>query len=480
MKDKKLIKNILFYTVKQVSAILFPMIVYPYVTRVLGVNNLGKVEYAKSIVQYFLLFAGLGISDYAIREGARIRDDKKKLNQFSTQIIIIHIVSTIIASIGCITLSFTSVFKMYDNLIHILMIMIPFTMLGMNWVFCIFEEYEYISIRTINFQFISLVLTFLLIRGKDDYIYYALILVISNVGANLLNLIKVRKYIKLNFTDFEILKHLKPIFIIFGMTAASSLYMTMDTSMLGSMSGTLSVGYYAAANKLIVVIGTLVGSIRTVLLPRLSFIISKGDKESFKNLNSLTLNIMLMFATPITFGIWCLSREIIVLFCGEEFIVGSVALKLLAPSIVLSAINGYFVFQILMPLKKEKLAFISMVSGAIINVSANLILIPNIKQNGAAIATCISELVVLVIATWFGKKYIYEHMSIRNILNEVHKYFIASFIMMILCLMLKNIVDSYIYRIILIVPIGGIIYMLILFLLKSEIIENFLQKYQKT
>lgn len=479
MKDKKLIKNILFYTIKQISAIIFPMIVYPYVTRVLGVNNLGKVEYAKSLVQYFLLFAGLGISDYAIREGARIRDDKKLLNKFSTQVIVIHIISTTIACIGCILLALTSSFKMYDNLIYIFMIMIPFTMLGMNWVFCIFEDYQYISIRTMFFQFISLGLTFILVREENDYIYYALILVISSIGANILNLIKLKKYIKLDFTNFEILKHLKPIFIIFGMAGASSLYMTMDTSMLGFISGTLSVGYYAAANKLIVVIGTLVSSIRTVLLPRLSFMIGTGDKSGFKSLNALTLNIILMFAVPITFGIFSLSREIIVLFCGKEFILGSIALQLLAPSIILSAINGYFIYQILMPLKKENLAFFSIVSGAVLNVLVNIILIPIIKQDGAAIATCISELVVLLITLCLGRKYIYEHVNIKNILNELRKYFVAGFAMMILCFLIKKVVHSYIYRAIMIIPICAVIYMFILILLKGEIIINIIQKYKK-
>lgn len=476
MKDKKLIKNILFYTIKQISAIIFPMIVYPYVTRVLGVNNLGKVEYAKSLVQYFLLFAGLGISDYAIREGARIRDDKKQLNRFSTQIIVIHIISTTIACIGCMLLTLTSSFKIYDNLIYIFMVMIPFTMIGMNWIFCIFEDYQYISIRTMFFQLISLGLTFVLIRKEDDYIYYALILVISNVGANILNLFKLRRYIKLDFTDFEMLKHLKPIFIIFGMAAASSIYMTMDISMLGFISGTLSVGYYAAANKLIVVIGTLVSSIRTVLLPRLSFMIGTGDKNGFKNLNALTLNIILMFAVPITFGIFTLSREIIVLFCGSEFMLASMALKLLAPSIILSAINGYFIYQILMPLKKENLAFISIISGAITNILINIILIPIIRQDGAAIATCISELIVLLITIFLGRKYIYEHVSIKNIINELRKYFTAAFIMMVLCFLIKNIFSNYVYRLIVAIPICAVIYMCILILLKGEIIINIIQK----
>lgn len=356
------------------------------------------------------------------------------------------------------------------------MFMIPFSMLGIEWVFCIFEEYKYISIRTIVFQFISLGLTFFLINEKEDYLFYALILVISNVGSNLLNLIKVRKYIKFDFRNFTIVKHIKPIFMIFGMSVASSLYTTMDTTMLGFMSGTISVGYYSAANKLIIVIGTLIAAIRTVLLPKLSFIIGKGNDEKFKILNSLTLNIMLMFAIPIATGILCLSKEIIVLFCGKEFIIGATALQLLSPSIILSAINGYFVYQILMPLKKENIAFISILFGAIINIITNLLLIPSIKQDGAAIATCISELVVLITSVYLGKRYAFKYISIKNIFKEINKYLISSMIMLGICILLKFIFESYIYRIIVIIPIGAIVYLFILFILRGEIIYIFIEK----
>lgn len=478
MKDKKLIKNILFYIVKQVSAIIFPMIVYPYVSRKLGVDNLGKVEYAKSIIQYFLLFAGLGISDYAIREGARIRDDKIKLNRFSTQIIVIHTISTLISMIGCFALVFMNQFNIYRNLIFILMIMIPFSTIGMNWVYCIFEEYQYISIRTILFQFISLGLTFVLIHSSEDYLYYAVILVISNVGSNLLNLIKIKQYIKLDFSDFSILKHLKPIFMIFGMSIASSLYTTMDTTMLGFINGTISVGYYSAANKLIIVIGTLIAAIRTVLLPKLSFTISKGDENSFKSLNSLTLNIILMSAIPIALGVLCFSKEIILLFSGDEFIKGSTALQLLAPSIILSAINGYLVYQVLMPLKKENIAFISILCGAIINVIANLILIPKISQDGAAITTCIAEFIVFIIAFYLGRKCILKYINIKNILIELNKYVIASIIMSIICLIIKGLFKSYVYMIIVTVPIGVIVYLSILIILRGEIIYSFRKKFR--
>lgn len=439
MNEKnKLIKNIIFYTIRQICTILFPMIIYPYVTRKLGVENIGKVEYAKSISQYFLLFAGLGISDYAIREGARIRNDKKKLARFSTQILTIHFVSSLVVSLILITITFSSPFHPYQNLLIIFMLMIPFNFVGTNWIFGIFEDYQYISLRTILFQIISVVLTLILVHSENDFMFYAIILVVSNMGSNILNIKYARRYIKLDFSEFNLKKHIKPILLIFGMSVAGSLYTTMDTSMIGFMIGTISVGYYSAANKLVTIIGTLIGAIRTVFLPRLSFAVGDGDEDSFRKLNELTLEIILMFSIPMAGGILCLNKEIILLFCGNQFLPAATALRLLVPEIILSAVNGYLIYQILMPLKKEQCAFICIATGAGVNLIINVMLIPILHQNGAAIATWISECAVLIMILIFGRKYILVYVKLRSMLKSLLKYLVSGIIMTIICFLIRN------------------------------------------
>lgn len=469
MKKNKLAINIFFYSAKQICAILFPMIVYPYVTRTLGVNNLGKVEYAKSIVQYFVLLGAFGISDYAIREGSRIRDNKSEINQFSTQILVIHAVSTCVAIIGVCFISEIKQFIEYRMLIFVFMLIIPFNFISTEWIFGIYENYRYISIRTIIMQIVSFVLTFLFIHDQSDYLKYAFILVLSTVGAGIFNVPLARRYFKLDFSRLEIKKHLKPIFLIFGMAVAGGIYTTMDTSMLGLLAGTISVGYYAAANKLVNLIATFVGAIRTVLLPRLSYAVGTGDENTFKRINSNTLLIILMLAIPIAGGILCLSEDIILMFCGKDFVPGAIVLRLLVPEILLSTINGYIVYQILLPMKKEKNAFICIVAGAITNLCANLILIPIIQQDGAAIATCISEGVVLIMAILLSSKCLAECVDLQEVLHEMMKFFTSGTVMTIVCFIISNTLSNIFMKLILTISGGIIVYFSGLILLKEKI-----------
>ncbi len=475
MNNKSLKNNILLYVIKQISAILFPMIIYPYVARKLGVDGIGKVEYAKSITQYFVLFSGLGIFDYAVREGARIREKKKEFNQFATQILMIHTISTIISVSVCYLISFFSVFLQYQKLIFIFSLMIPFGTIGFNWIFGVFEEYEYIAKRTIIVQFVSAILVFMIVHEKEDYICYAIILVLSSVGANIMNLAQIYKFFKLDFKNLQIRKHLKSIFLIFGMTLASNLYMTMDTSMLGFLDGTMSVGYYSAANKLVIVIGTLLGAVRTVLLPRLSNVIANNKDEEFKQLNSITLNIIIIFAIPVAFGIWCLSNEIIILFCGSEFVNGGKTLKILVPEIVLSAMNGYLIYQIYMPLKHEDKAFFCILAGAVTNLITNIILIPILHQNGAAVATCISEGIVFAFALMLGKKQLNEWIDYKFFLIELIKCLFSGMIMFILCMLIKTTIRNYVIIMFAIPIIGAFMYFTILIAIKEKLVSKIIK-----
>lgn len=470
MNDKNLKNNIIFYIIKQVSVIVFPMISYPYVARKLGVESLGKIEYAKSITQYFVLLSGLGISDYAIREGARIRDKKEQFNQFTTQIIAIQTISAIFSLMTCILVASSTMFFENKKLIIVFSLMIPFGAMGLNWLFGVFEEYEYIAKRTIIFQLISLILVLFFIRKKEDYFRYAVILLLANAGPNFMNLSKIRYFFKFNFEDFKLKKHLKSIFLIFGMTLASSLYMIMDTSMLGFLDCNRSVGYYSAANKLVIIIGTLVSAIRTVLFPRLSYVVGNGEKSLFKKINGMTLNIMILFAVPIAFGVFCLSEEIIVLFCGIEFKSGATTLRILTPEIVLSAANGYLIYQIFMPIRCEKKAFFCILMGAITNVLTNYILIPLFHENGAALATCISETMVLTCVLLLGKKEVNEFVDREDVFIELVKCTFSGLIMFNICMLIRKLIISDLLKILFIPLTGFIVYFICLIILKNKLI----------
>lgn len=218
MKTKSLKINTVLNVIKQLCSVLFPLITIPYVTRILQATNYGKVNFGSSIVSYFTLIAAFGITNYSIREGGQIRNDKEKFAKFANEIFTINLLSTCIAYSGLILVLFISPkIRSYSILILIQSITIILSTLGANWINTIFEDYLFITLRYIVMQVVSLVLLFLFVHTPDDYIIYAVINIIATAGGNLLNIPYIRKYVRLKLTFRDLKKHLVPLVLLFLM-----------------------------------------------------------------------------------------------------------------------------------------------------------------------------------------------------------------------------------------------------------------------
>ena len=410
IKQKSISINLIANGIKTLMSVLFPLITFPYASRVLGAAGIGKVNYATSIISYFSMFAALGISTYAIREGARIRDDKEKFSKFAKEMLNINLFTTLIAYGVLLIFLCLPILKNYKILLIILSGTIVFTTIGMEWLFVIKEEYAYITKRAILFQFLSLILLFLLVSSKEDYGWYAALTVISSGGSAIWNLVYSRKLVnwRQKITP-EYKKHLKPIFLIFGTSIASSIYMTMDTTMLGAMSGDKATGIYTAAVKINTVVSTLIGTISSTILPRVSYYIGNGLKKEYEKLMQASMDILMMIAMPVAIGMMCTSDILILLFSGAEFLPGSTAAKILSAKVVIAAINRVLAYQICIPYKRDKEVLLSTSGGALFNLIANAALIPIWGVNGASIATFFSEAVVLIILFRYTHKYFPVH-----------------------------------------------------------------------
>ena len=199
---KKSIKiNALLNMVKQVMQIIFPIVTTPYITRVLLPENYGKINTGNSLISYISLIAGLGIANYAIREGSLVRDDKEKLNRFSSQVFSINILSTAVSYIILAGVLFlVPHYKDYKLLLIIQGTAVIFSTLGADWINSIEEDYLYLTVRYIVLHVISLVLMFLLVKKPEDYYIYAAITLVNTVGANLMNIFYIRRYVRIRFT----------------------------------------------------------------------------------------------------------------------------------------------------------------------------------------------------------------------------------------------------------------------------------------
>lgn len=476
MKKKSLKVNAILNGSKTVLGIIFPLITLPYVTRTIQVNNLGKVNFSYSIVNYFILLSGLGIATYATREGAKLRSNREELNNFVNQMFTLNIISTSISYFLLVSLvNIIPKLNNYKQLISIHSICIIGGTLGISWIYQIYEDYFYITLRTLVFQILSLCLLFILVKSPDDYYRYAWITVISNVGANIFNLVHSRKYIKLKIIkkiDFK--KHITPIMTIFASNIAVIIYVNSDTSMIGFLCGDnadYNLGLYSTSVKVYTILKTLVSALTMVALPRLSTYIYNNDTDKYNKTIEKIFNYLLLFLIPIVVGLNVVAKPIIYIVGGEKYLPAVTALHILSFSLLFSVLATYFTNAILIPSNMEKGVLKSTIISATLNFILNLFFIPRFYQNGAALTTLISEMVVCIMLYYYAKSK--AKLSVST--ESLRSIFIGSLSIIIVYCIIRMFEFNLILEGILIIIISIFIYFIILILCGNNEVKEIMK-----
>lgn len=467
MKRNSVKINFILNTTRMLLGMIFILLTTPYVTRILGAESLGKVEYVNSIITYFILFTALGIPNYGLREVARHREDKCKLSKLVIELGIILFITTAVGYIILLSFLYNTKLLELKNLVILMSINLIFTNIGFEWFYQGIENQLYITIRYIMLRIVSLILLFFIVKNSNDYLKYGIILVLMNSGSNILNFINLKKYIsfnKIKIKDLEILKHIKPILVIFSSSIAVSIYLQLDTVMIGNIDKS-AVAIYNVANRLVRIPLTIVTALGTVLLPRISNFYHKNDIENYKKYLNYSLNYILMMALPIFFGIILLSKNIVLIMAGEKFLVSVQTMKILAIIIPIVGIAYFLGYQLLYPRGLERYYTYSVVTAAIVNFIFNYITIPKYLQNGAAIGTVMAESIGVIMMLFFSRKLLkeIEFFSIKRL-----KYFIASCIMGVFVYIVKLQNMNNIMVLLASIMIGIISYFFTLLILKEE------------
>lgn len=406
MSEKSLKVNMVLNTLKAFMSVVFPLITFPYVAKILQVDNLGKYNFSNSIINYFILLAGLGISSYAIREGAGFRNEREKFKSFANEIFSINLLSTILAYfllIVCIIL--VKKFHTYTAILIILSLQIIFRTIGVEWIYSIFEDYAYITIRSIVFQLISLVLLFVFVKKQSDYIIYAAISAFSNGGASILNYFHVKKYCRVKFTmkiNWRI--HLKPILIIFSITAASTIYVSSDSTLLGFLCGDYTVGIYSISSKIYSIVKIMLASLLIVSVPRLSLYLGQENHEKFIKTAQEIIELLITLMLPAVVGLFILSHEVILFFTNTLYLEAQQSLQFLCIALIFCLFAWFWSQCILLPLKQEKVIFKATIISAFVNLLLNIVFIPIWKQNAAAFAVIVAEAIAMIICMLEARK----------------------------------------------------------------------------
>lgn len=451
---------------RTVISLIFPLITYRYITGVLGKDVFGKYSWAHSIANYFYLLAALGIATYAVREGAKYRENKEKLSEFASEVFSISVVSTILSYVllGISILVFSKL-RDYQSLILVLSISMIFTTIGCEWIFTIYEEYMYIAIRSVIFQIFSLAMMFLLVKTKDDVLWYAAVIVMSSSGSNIVNMFGVRKRCNLKFTlNSNVKKHLVPIFMLFANSVATTIYVNSDITILGILATDADVGIYQLSSKIYSITKQVFSAIIIVSIPRLSFYWGSSMKSEFNKLASRILSILMCLVLPATIGLIALGKYIVLFLSTEEFIGAVSSLKILGIALIFCLFNWFFTSCILIPCKREKTVLTATMISAGVNLVLNFALIPFFKADAAAMTTVIAEAVSLAIC--YNKS--------RDIFNfTVSKKDIASILfgcgcVFGCCYLTKDVVSNNIVNIFISVSFSVAVYMIVLMAFKNS------------
>ena len=431
MQEPSIKRNFVLNLINTVTGLLFPLITFPYVSRILFAEGIGRIQFFQSIIDYIALGSALGIPLYAVREISRIREKIVLQSKTTAEILLLHAFLTLGGYVLVLILACTvGRIKVDIPLFLLLSVVLFFNMIGVSWFYQAIEDFKYITIRTLIVRISSLIALFIFVKVKDDLLIYAAITVIANAGGNIFNFLRLRKYInyrEMGIKNLHPWKHLKPALQIFTLNLIISIYVNLDSVMLGFMKNEQAVGYYAAAMRLSRTVLGIVTSLGAVLLPRFSNMIGKGQFEEFNALANKAVSFVIAISLPMSIGIIFLAAPIIHLFCGSGFEPSILTLQLVAPIILFIGLSGIIGMQILYPQGKEKLIIIATGLGAFVNFFLNLFLIPSFSQYASGFATSVAELIVTLVMVIIGKKYIPFHFATKQNMQ----YIIASVLIII-------------------------------------------------
>lgn len=469
-------KNFFYSTIITVSNYIFPLFTFPYISRVLGVNNVGICNYIDSIIQYIVLFSLLGTTFVGIREIASVKNDKEKLNITFSSIITLNIITTTIGVIVILCLMFlTSKFADYKILLLIGIIKLLGTVFAIDWLYKGIEDFKYITQRTIIVKLFYVASIFLFIKNEDDYIIYFILTTMMYVVNTVINCIHATTYVSLRFKHLKINYLIKP-YIILGLQAIlTSMYTSFNVAFLGYVTDTTQVGYYTTATKLFNIILSVYSAFTGVMVPRMSSLVAQNHIEEFKLLLKKSLNLLFSISVPFIIYTITFCDDIIYLIAGNGYEGAITPARIVMPLILIIGYEQILVIQTLMPLKADKELFYNSIIGATVGILMNILIVSKLESIGSALVWLISELSVLTTAQYYVYKRIKIGFPIRQLIKQIIVY-IPLFFPLFLIHLYKETIP--LVRIILSTLILCTYFLIVqYFILKNQIIINIISKF---
>lgn len=403
--------NFLYNLLLNISKVLFPFITAPYISRILEPEGVGLFNFAITYAAYFGMVALLGIPTYGTREVAKCREDKEAVTRLMSELISIAVIFTLISTIIYL-ISIATVHKLQSSYVIFLITgaSLYLAPINIDWYFCGQEEFKYITIRSILIRAVAIATMFILVRTKKDLLIYVIINVLAGVITNIWNYAKLlRSGIRPKLVLTGLRKHMKPVVTLFASAVAISIYTVLDTLMLGFIRDDSQVAFYTCATNISKIILTAVTSFSAVAMPRISYYLEHGMKDTINEIAGKSFSMVGFLAFPAATGLCCIAPTFAPLFYGGLFDGTIIPLQIMSMVIIMIGLNNLSTCQVLIGLGRDDLFLYSVCTGAAFNFIANLLVIPRYGAIGAAATSVAAEFIILVVSMVF----VYRHTFVR-------------------------------------------------------------------
>ena len=476
-KKPSLVKNSIVNVIRYVMKIVLPMITFPYVTRTLLPENYGKVNFCTSIFSYFLLLAGLGITEYAVREGAAFRNKKNEMGKFTSQVFTIGCISTVISyALLILFLVLGSFNKDYKIILAIQSISLITMALSVEWIYTVYEDFTFITIRSFIFQVINIVCIYTLVKSENDYFIYAAIISISTGLEFLVNFINARKYVRFGITtkpDFKL--HLRPILVLFCNAALISVYLYSDKIIMGILMGDEAVGIYEVSVKIYMMVKGALNAVALTMMPRLAAYLRENKLDEYKSLANKSLNVQLIIMSPAIVGLFMVSSNAVSIFAGEEYMKATGSLQILSIALAFAVLANMYAYVLMITQRMDKKILFATIFSSLLNVILNFIFIPLFGIYAAAGSTLISEFAVAAYGIYSCRKIVPLRFNAKSILIALA----GSTSIVIICIAVSYLKLPLMFDTILKVVLSAGIYLILILLFNKELISSALARLKK-
>lgn len=412
-------KNFVYSSILTTANYIFPLLTYPYVSRVLGVTNIGICNFVDSIIHYFILISMMGINIVGIREIARNRSNRKELNQVFSGLFWINTVTTTIAILILIIATFyVEQLKERWQMMSIGGLKLMMNYMLIEWLYKGLEEFKFITIRTLIIKIMYVIAVFVFVRHSADYPIYYLLSVLMIVLNSFVNILYARNFVSLQINNIYIYNYIRPFFILGIYSLLTSMYTSFNVTYLGFVAGDTEVGYYTTATKLYHIFIALFTAFTGVMLPRMSSLIAESKIKDFKAMLSKAYNILFTFSIPLIAFTIIYAPYIIYIIAGKGYEGSIVPMRIVMPLMLIIGYEQIIIIQALMPLKKDNAIFRNSVLGAVMGCVMNLILVSSLKSIGSSIVWIVSEVIVLCSAQYHVWKYLKMQFPWKLLLRE--------------------------------------------------------------